>query len=520
MSSADGFILKRITAVALIILLNLWHNVKGQETILDSLFTFRAGLVKTGNALNLITRQTGYNFTYDSRLVDQEKKINMSFRDIKLYAILDTILDNDSLVYTVMDKYIIISRSLPPPEVSVDSVIPGRAEYITGTIIDADSDEPLPFATIGLKNTGKGTVTNATGEFGLKIIPEWTGDTLTISYLGYLGREIPVEQALGNNFTIRMRREFISIPEIIIRTQVPQEIIYKSTSAISRNYGNTPAFLTGFYREGVMKKQELQNYSEAIITIYKSSYTTSLLGDQIKIFRSRKIENTDRTDTLAVRLKAGLSTCLELDGVRNTFDFIARESMPEYKYLITDIVTFDEESAFVIDFEQREGVDLPLYRGSLYINTDDFAILHADFELHPKYISKMKSSFISSSTRGFDTWPQTVKYSVSYRKFHNRYFLNHVRGDLIFTSKQKRRLFNSQFNVFFELAITGMTTENVSRFDREELAPIHSVFSKTITSYDPDFWENQDFLRPEENLLQALKNMKVKLQEFSELKDF
>jgi len=514
MSSADGYILKRITAVALIILLNLWHDVKGQETILDSLFTFRAGFVKTGNALNIITRQTGYNFTFDSRLVDQEKKVNMSFRDTKLDAILDTILDNDSLVYTIIDKYIIISRSLPSPEARADSIVPGRAEYITGTIIDADSDEPLPFATIGLKNTGKGTVTNASGEFGLKIIPEWAGDTLAISYLGYLGREIPVEQALGNNFTIRMGREFISIPEIIIRTQVPQEIIYKSTSAISKNYGNTPAFLTGFYREGVMKKQELQNYSEAIISIYKTSYTTSLLGDQIKIFRSRKIENTDRTDTLAVRLKAGLSTCLELDGVRNTFDFIARESMPEYKYLITDIVTFDEESAYVIDFEQREGVDLPLYRGSIYINTNDFAILHADFELHPKYINKMKSSFISSSTRGFDTWPQTVKYSVSYRKFNDRYFLNHVRGDLIFTSKQKRKLFNSQFNVFFELAITGMTTENVSRFDREELAPIHSVFSKTITSYDPDFWENQDFLRPEENLLQALKNMKVKLQEF------
>ncbi len=43
-----------------------------------------------------------------------------------------------------------------------------------------------------------------------------------------MGREIPVKQALGNNFTIRMTREFISIPEIIIRTQVPQEIIYKS----------------------------------------------------------------------------------------------------------------------------------------------------------------------------------------------------------------------------------------------------------------------------------------------------
>ena len=89
-----------------------------------------------------------------------------------------------------------------------------------------------------------------------------------------------------------MKREFISIPEIIIRTQIPQEIIYKTLKAIPGNYGNTPALLTGFYREGVLKKTELQSYSEAILQIYKSAYSGTLLGDQIKVLKSRKIENT------------------------------------------------------------------------------------------------------------------------------------------------------------------------------------------------------------------------------------
>jgi hypothetical protein len=66
------------------------------------------------------------------------------------------------------------------------------------------------------------------------------------------------------------------------------------------------------------------------------------------------------------------------------------------------------------------------------------------------------------------------------------------------------------------MAITSIKIDDVTRFEREELAPIHAVFSRTITDYDPVFWQNQDFLKPEENLLQALKNMKVKLQEFTE----
>jgi hypothetical protein len=311
-----------------------------------------------------------------------------------------------------------------------------------------------------------------------------------------------------------MKREFISIPEIIIKTKSPLDIIYKCVSAIPKNYGNTPAMLTAFYREGVMKHNDLQVYSEAVIGIYKSSYTSSLLNDQIKVFKSRKTEKTDLSDTLSVRLKAGLSTCLDLDGIKNLFDFLSRENMAEYIYRISDIVSADDDDAYVIDFEQREGIDLPRYRGSVYINTDDYAVMRADFELHPKYIRQMKDTFISSSSRGFNTWPVTVKYSVSYRKVNGRYFLSHVRGDLLFTSKEKKRLFNTQFNVFFELAVTGINTTEVKRFERDELAPVQSIFSETINNYDVSFWGDQDFLKPEDNLLQALKNIKVKLLDF------
>jgi CarboxypepD_reg-like domain len=515
MSSPNGNIFIKFLSGALLFLLFIQQRTYCQQSILDSTFTFRAGTVKTGNALDIITRQTGYNFTYDSRLIDQEKKTVMTFRKTKLSVVLDSLLGNDSLVFSVINKYIIISHAERSSSLFQDSTSTGTARYITGKIIDGETSEPLPFATITLLNKGKGTVTNNNGNFGMKITSDFIDDTLSVSYLGYMGRKIPVKKAFGNNLTISMKREFISIPEIIIRNQNPQEIISRARKAIPHNYGDTPALMTGFYREGILRKSELQTYSEAILQIYKSAYSGTLYGDQIKVYKSRKIENTERTDTLAIRLKAGLSTCLELDGAKNIFDFLTIESMNDYSYRMTDIVSYDEESAYAIEFEQRENVDLPLFKGTIYINTTDFGILNVEFEINPKLIHKMKDSFISTPTRGFNTWPVSVKYFVSYRKMNNRYFLNHVRGDLIFTSSQKKKLFNTQFKVFFELAITDTELKNVTRFDREELAPIHSIFSKTITKYDPLFWGNQDFLRPEDNLLQALKNMNVKLQEFS-----
>jgi hypothetical protein len=515
MQPVNGFILRRLSAIVFLILLSRWQILYCQETILDSAFTFKEGTLRTGNALDIISKRTGFNFTYDSRLINPDNMIDMTFIETKLNVILDSILKNDSLVYSVIDKYIIISKP-PPLEIRKVDLTPLEGSgAISGIIIDEESKEPLPYAAVALKNRGRGTVTNNNGEFSLRITNEYLGDTLSISYLGFVGSEIPVKQAVGKKLTISLRREFISIPEIIIRTQIPLEIITRTINAIPKNYGNSPVMLTSFYREGVMKKKELQSYSEAILRIYKSAYF-GLFNDQISVLKSRKIDNADLSDTLAIRLKAGLSTSLELDGIKNPFEFISRDDLNNYTYRISDIVIYDEESAYVVDFEQKQNTDLAMYRGTMYINTEDYALLQVDFEIHPKFLDKMKESFISSPSHGFNTWPASVKYSVSYRKLNDRYFLNHVRGDLLFIVNKKKRLFNSQFNVFFEMAVTEINLNNVTRLEREQLAPIHSVFSKTITDYDSDFWGDQDFLKPEDNLLQAIKNIKVRLQEFTE----
>lgn len=503
----------KFLAIALI-LTTITGRAMCQGTILDLPVSFKSGTVKTGNALEAITKETGFNFTYDSRLVDTERKVPFNYNKVPLRDILYGILQNDSIVFSVIDKYIIISR---PPKISlqVTEAAPEKPDIITGKIVDEETGEALPFATIGFKNIPKGTVSNSNGQFGLKVPSDLYGDTLYVSFLGYFGREIPVQQAIGTDMVISMRREFISIPEIIIRNQIPREIIAKARRAIPSNYGESPVMMTAFYREGILRKNELQTYSEAILQIYKSSYTANLINDQIKIYKSRKIENTSRNDTLAIRLKAGLGTSLALDGIKNTFDFISAEHINEYNYRLTDIVKYDEGSAYAIDFEQKEGAEFPLFRGTIYINTSDLGIYNVDFEISPSKIDKIKESFVTSSTGGFTTWPLSVKYSVSYRKVEDRYFLSHVRGDLLFNSRQKRKWFNIRFKVFFELAITDTDFKNVKRLDREELAPIHSVFSQTITGYDADFWGDQNFLRPEDNLLQALKNMKVKLEELN-----
>jgi hypothetical protein len=131
-----------------------------------------------------------------------QKKNNTIIQGYQTHVILDSVLKNDSLAYSVIDKYIIISRIVLSPLVKTDPGIFSAINYISGVVMDDESRSPLPSATIGLKSKGRGTI-QTEREFSLRITPDCINDTLVVSYLGYYGREIPVKQSIANNFELR-----------------------------------------------------------------------------------------------------------------------------------------------------------------------------------------------------------------------------------------------------------------------------------------------------------------------------
>ena len=508
-----GSRVKRVILVAGLLVLSLYSFT--QVNVLDNPLKLSGNSTRASRALSEVSTLTGYLFTYDTRIINPDRTFSIPKYDMTVREILDSVTGDPAVRYSVMGRHIILYRDVvkPPAADTITEPLPVTF-FISGKITDTESSEPLPYATIGISRRGRGTVTNFNGDFVLRIGEECLDDTLSVSYVGYVNRRIPVRSLPGNYMTISMDRDFIPIPEIIIRAQDPLLIIRKTISSVASNYGTTPALLTGFYREGVYRRKEPQVYSEAVVQIYKSPYARSLQNDQIKVLRSRKIENLEVKDTLAVRLKAGLSATLALDGMRHLFDFLDPESFNSYEYHLRDIVTIDGQTAFVISFKQKDWITEPLMQGDIYINVDNYSVVLAEFGVNPLHIDKTVESFISRIPREYSMRPEYVRYRAHYRYVDGRYYLAHVRGDLGFIARGKKRLFSSRFNIFFELAITDHRTANVSRFDHEDLAPAYSIFSRTIDGYDAEFWQDFDFLKPEEDLMEALERLNVRLGEF------
>ncbi|MBD2753552.1 SusC/RagA family TonB-linked outer membrane protein [Spirosoma validum] len=76
-------------------------------------------------------------------------------------------------------------------EVDKPTVVEAAERTITGTV-KSETDEALPGVSVVIKNTNRGTTTDANGSYRLSIPDENVATTLVFSFVGYLNKEVAV----------------------------------------------------------------------------------------------------------------------------------------------------------------------------------------------------------------------------------------------------------------------------------------------------------------------------------------
>lgn len=469
------------------------------------------------SVLNQISNETGYYFVYDTEILNSDQKIRLRSGDKTLNEWLDEIIDDPLIGFNIIENHILIYRPAGNAGENDDQEISGKdsAEeffVIQGRVIAESSRNPLPYATVGIQDKAVGITTNSDGVFTLKLSGEYVNDHISVSHLGYLTRFIPVKLFKDNKVDILMETDYISIQEVMIRYYDPDIIVNAAMERISDNYSDDPVYLLNFYREGVMRTNKFINYSEALFHVYKSPYNSTFERDQVKLLQSRTISNVDRSDTLILKIKAGVRNSLELDFIRNIPDFLNKEYMQEYDFTKADIVSKDGKRAYAVAFEQKKHIKDPLFKGLLYIDMESFAFLGADFEVHPDHVDKASNHFVTRKNRNYKASVDKAIYTVSYKYYDGSYHLNHVRADLHLRYRKRYRIFSNSYHVFVEMATSRIGTEDVSRFNKKEELQTGRVFIDGNHEYDPDFWSNYSIIAPEKHITQALSLIDSKIE--------
>ena len=187
----------------------------------------------------------------------------------------------------------------------------------------------------------------------------------------------------------------------------------RSRLPISLNYSQEPVYQTTFYREGIERKNKFVSLTEAVFKIYKSAYTNRPVTDQVKLLKMRRITNKQEKDTIIAKMKSGINASIQLDIMKDAPDFLLPESDVNYPYVYahSDITVIDGRMANVISFEQRDFINSPLLKGNLYIDSENSALLRAEFEIHPKYVKNAAGMLVENSI--FDDILPIASFSFS-----------------------------------------------------------------------------------------------------------
>jgi len=85
-----------------------------------------------------------------------------------------------------------------------------QSGIITGTVLDQDTGEPLPFAHVMLEGTNLGTTTTSDGEYIIRQVPP--GDyNLVVGFIGYQRQEIPITVTSGETLEVNVSLETVSV---------------------------------------------------------------------------------------------------------------------------------------------------------------------------------------------------------------------------------------------------------------------------------------------------------------------
>ncbi|MDR6762191.1 TonB-linked SusC/RagA family outer membrane protein [Flavobacterium sp. 2755] len=130
-----------------------------------------------------IEEQTDFRIIYNARKIDADQLADLDVNNATLETALTQLLRDKNISFYIQKKQVLLTNSAPAPTGAVNQNETER--IIKGTVLSVKDKTPLPGATILVKGTGMGAVTDANGKFIYKLNGKNISNTiLEVQYLG------------------------------------------------------------------------------------------------------------------------------------------------------------------------------------------------------------------------------------------------------------------------------------------------------------------------------------------------
>ena len=355
---------------------------------------------------------------------------------------------------------------------------------ISAKVVDKETNIPLGYASVGLKSVAIGTISNEDGEFDFHMPAEYRNDVLVVSMMGYKNFEAPVWSLNGPDQIIRMEKSPILLREVVVTdTLLGQDIMEIALSRIDQNYPMKPFLLDGFYRD--IKKVGGTNISllEAAVKIYDDSYEEPRnkykLHEHVKLvevrqslgYESRFTTYFDQDNLLEDLLLQNNIRYRHFEDGDEVFSKMVRDKNSYY----------DDREVYVISYNGE-------YYMKLFVDTQDFSIIHFEFE------QGFKDDFLGKRQDLVGKFA-SIKKKIDYRKFQGKMYPSFM------SMTSKINWYDGETNelkfeteLFQQLLINHVNTHAMERIRSTEKMRNYGLQFQD-KPYNKEFWDNYNVIK-------------------------
>ncbi|MFV0378062.1 MAG: TonB-dependent receptor [Mangrovibacterium sp.] len=155
------------------------------------------------NILQNIEEKSDYYFLYSRSVVDVNKRVDLKAENQKIDEVLAQLFENTGVNYKIEGRQIVLSKDQAGTQQQLSKTVSGVVASTTG--------EPIPGATVVVKGTSNGTITDFDGKYTLANVP--ADAILQFSFVGMKLQEVAV--AGKSQIDVALEEETIGIEEVV-----------------------------------------------------------------------------------------------------------------------------------------------------------------------------------------------------------------------------------------------------------------------------------------------------------------
>lgn len=379
---------------------------------------------------------------------------------------------------------------------------------VSATVVDKETNEPLGYASVGLKSAPIGTISNGEGQFDFHMPAAYRNEVLVVSMLGYKNFEAPVWSMTGKPQVIKMEKSTILLdPVIVSDTLTGQDILAIALSRIEDNYPMEPFLLDGFYRDVKKVGGTYISLLEAAVRIYDEDYAEPRnkykLRESVRLvevrqsfgYESRFTTYFDQDNLLEDLLLHNNIRYRHFEDGERVFSHMVREKNSFY----------DAHETYVISYNGE-------YYMKLYIDTNDFSIIHFEFEqgFEDGFLGKKRD--LISKFAG-------ISKKIDFRKHNGKMYLSFmsVTSKINWYDIETKQL-KFETALFQQLLINKVTPHPRERIRSTEKMRNYGLQFQD-RPYNKTFWDNYNVIKEtplDQKILEDLEKAGPLKEQFEE----